>query len=81
MNFQIKQAVPADGQAIGDLIQAVWAGMDHKEWYVPDDGPHITALLEEGKAIAFLNKIACRYHLSIFRGSIFSTKKSPPQAA
>ena len=54
MNFQIKQAVPADGQAIGDLIQAVWAGMDHKEWYVPDDGPHITALLEEGKAIAFL---------------------------
>ena len=54
MNFQIKQAVPADGQAIGDLMQEIWAEMAHKEWYVPDDGPHVTALLEEGKAIAFL---------------------------
>ena len=28
MKFQIKKAAPADGQAIGDLIGEVWAGME-----------------------------------------------------
>ena len=47
MKFQIKKAAPADGQAIGDLIGEVWAGMEKKEWYVPDDGEQIRSLLEQ----------------------------------
>ena len=54
MKFQIKKAAPADGQAIGDLIGEVWAGMEKKEWYVPDDGEQIRSLLETGEGIAFL---------------------------
>lgn len=53
MEFSIKRAYLSEYQALADVIQTVWKGIERKDWFVADEPDSIRCLLEEEKGIAF----------------------------
>lgn len=54
MNFKIIRATEQDAQAIANVIQTVYEGMQNKEWYVADDEPFVRDTLHSGQALGYL---------------------------
>lgn len=53
MEFSIERACLSEYQALADVIQTVWKGIERKDWFVADEPESIRCLLEEEKGIAF----------------------------
>jgi ribosomal protein S18 acetylase RimI-like enzyme len=53
MEFSVERAYISEYQALADVIQRVWAGIERKDWFVADEPDSIRCLLEEEKGIAF----------------------------
>lgn len=53
MEFSVERAYISECQALADVIQRVWEGIERKDWFVADEPESIRCLLEEEKGIAF----------------------------
>jgi ribosomal protein S18 acetylase RimI-like enzyme len=53
MEFSIERAYLSECQALADVIQTVWKGIERKDWFVADEPESIRCILEEEKGIAF----------------------------
>lgn len=53
MNFRIEHAVAADYQLFADIIQSVWRGMDHKDWYLADNSDYTYHMLTSGEGLGY----------------------------
>lgn len=53
MEFSIERAYLSEYQALADVIQTVWKGIERKDWFVADEPECIRCLLKEEKGIAF----------------------------
>ena len=52
-DFRIEKADVDDHQIFADIIQAVWNGLDKKEWFVADNGEYTYKMLYSGKGIGY----------------------------
>ncbi len=53
MEFVIEKARAQDAGVIAEVIQTVYAQMEHKEWFVADAADYFIRVLGEGKATGF----------------------------
>lgn len=53
MEFEIRKAGLEDAQVIADVIQEVFLGMEHKEWYVADNADYTREMLRTGKGMVY----------------------------
>lgn len=53
MEFEIRKAGLEDAQAIADVIQEVFLGMEHKEWYVADNADYTKEMLGTKRGLAY----------------------------
>lgn len=53
MEFSVERAYLSEYQALADVIQTVWKGIERKDWFVADEPESIRYLLEKEKGIAF----------------------------
>lgn len=53
MNFVIEKAVYADYRLFADIIQSVWKGMDHKDWFMADNADYTSHMLSTGKGTGY----------------------------
>lgn len=51
--FRILKAGPGDCQVFARIIQAVWSGLDKKEWFVADDEEYICRMLTTERGIGY----------------------------
>ena len=53
MTFRIERAAAADYQLFADIIQSVWRGMDHKDWYLADNSDYTYHMLTSGEGLGY----------------------------
>jgi len=53
MNFTIQRAEPADYKIFYNIIQDVWARMEHQEWFAADDEDYLFKTLQPGHGLGY----------------------------
>ncbi len=53
MEFIIERAGVQDAGAIAEVIQTVYAKMEHREWFVADDEPYFRKVLSSGQGMGY----------------------------